>query len=807
MSQNDKKRNERNSFWFYFNVFLRVFHSLFLFIVVLLILGGSLALGIGIGYSASLVEDTEPPTKEELQQELGDFSQTSKLVYNDGQKIATIQSDLLRTSIASDKISDLLKKAVVATEDENFYKHKGVVPKAVVRALISEVTGIGSSGGSTLTQQLVKQQILSNETTFKRKANEMMLAMEVERNFSKDEIITLYLNVSPFGRNNRGENIAGVQQAAQGIFGVNADEVTLPQAAFIAGLPQSPIIYNPYTNTGDFQENLEDGLQRKDYVLFSMYRNHDISKEEYEESKAYDLTQDFKPKEEKAKDDKGFLYYKVMDDAIEIVAKKLADADKISEEKYAEEDTYTKYQQIAQQKLANGGYTIQSTIDKTIYDAMQKAVRDYGYMLDNYGNAQIEVGNVLMDNTTGKILGFIGGRDYSTNQYNHAFSSSRQAGSAIKPVLVYAPAIDQGLIGSESRVSDYPTTWSQGENAGDPIVNATNRGTNTFMTVRESLQHSSNIAANHIYQKTLTDMNSQTFVYDNYLKKMNYPNTPIWQYPAASSGVAEVTTLTETNGFQTLANGGVYQEGYLIESITDSQGNEYYRHEEKPVEVYSKATASIMNNLMRSVLTAGYTSSYLSVLNSLDWNLGNADWVGKTGTTDDYVDSWLIVSNPNITLSSWSGREDNKSTDSGAGERSAYYLAYLTNAIYQAKPDLIDTSARFTIDSSVNAAEVAKYTGTKPGGTMTVNNTTFNVPTDTTTSYWAKGGPATTSFKFGIGGTDANYTDYWKKVIPKPKTTTTKKSTDTKKETDKADDNSDKDTADKDTTDKEADDE
>ena len=173
------------------------------------------------------------------------------------------------------------KKAVVATEDEYFYKHHGVVPKAVVRALLSEAIGGGGGGGSTLTQQLVKQQILSSETTFKRKANEILLALEVEKNFSKDEIITMYLNVSPFGRNNHGQNIAGVQEAAMGIFGKNASDLNLPQAAFIAGLPQSPIIYSPYTNDGQLKNDFTYGLKRKNVVLFSMYRNHDITKKEY----------------------------------------------------------------------------------------------------------------------------------------------------------------------------------------------------------------------------------------------------------------------------------------------------------------------------------------------------------------------------------------------------------------------------------------------------------------------------------------------------------------------------------------------
>ncbi|KAF1305512.1 transglycosylase [Enterococcus sp. CU12B] len=769
LSQKGKKitpKKEGSTGWFYFNVVIRVMQSLILVGISLMLMLGALGAGIGLGYFAYLVKDTDPPTKQELQQDLGNITETSKLAYADNSSIATIRSDLFRTSIPSDQISDWLKKAVVATEDEYFYEHKGVVPKAVLRALISEVTGIGSSGGSTLTQQLVKQQILSDETTFKRKANEILLAMEVEKNFSKDEIIAMYLNISPFGRNNLGQNIAGVQEAAQGIFGINASDVNLPQAAFIAGLPQSPISYSPYTNSGDFQDNLEYGLNRKDFVLFSMYRNHDISKKEYEEALAYDLTADFKPKGTPDNDEQGFLYNTVMGEALKIVAKQLADEAKVSAEDFATDEVYQDYLQKAEFKLANGGYTVQSTIDKDLYQSMQEAVQNYGYMLDN--GSSIEVGNVLMENNTGKILGFIGGRDYASNPYNHAFSSKRQAGSAIKPVSVYAPALDQGLVGSESRVSDYPTNWEFGEDAGSPIMNATNAGSKTFQTVRETIVHSNNIPARHLYQEVLNEMGSPTFVYDNYLKEMNYPDTPVWQYESAPMGVMELTTLAQTNGFQTLANKGVYQEGYIIESIKDSKGNVLYQHEAAPVQVFSPATASIMNDLMRSVLTEAVTTPFLSNLKNLDWNLGNADWVGKTGTTDEYVDSWLVVSTPKVTLSSWSGREDNKPTDQDAGRRTAQYMAYLANSIYQTKPDVIGVNDKFELDSNVNTYQVSKFTGTKPGGKVTVNNRSISVPNETVASYWAKGGPANASFKFGIGGTDANYADYWKKAIPTP---------------------------------------
>ncbi|QXN87635.1 penicillin-binding protein [Tetragenococcus halophilus] len=764
--KNSKKakqtKQQKNSGWFYFHIVIRVIQSLLLVVVSLFILFGALGAGMGAGYFAYLVEDTKAPTKEELEGDLENVDETSHLAYADGSNISAIDTDIKRNSVSSDEMSDLLKDAVVATEDEDFYQHQGFVPKAVLRALVSEVTGIGSSGGSTLTQQIVKQQILSDEVTFERKANEILLATQVERNFSKDEIVEMYLNVSPFGRNNKGENIAGVQEAAEGIFGENADELSLPQAAFIAGLPQSPIAYSPYTNTGELQEDLEPGLDRKDYVLFSMYRNHDISKQEYEEARDYDLTADFQGQESSDNNnERNFLYNTVMNEALEIVAQQLADEDNISSEEFADEETYQTYLGEAQQTLASGGYTVNTTIDQDIYDAMQDTAENYGYLLDN--NNQVEVGNVYMDNETGKILGFVGGRDYEDNQFNHAFNSSRQAGSAIKPALVYGPAIDQGLIGSESRVSDYPTDWQGGENEGEAIVNASNEGTETFQTIRESLEHSSNIASYHIYRDILNEKDDTSFVYDNYLKKMNYPASESWTYESASSGVPEVTTLEQTNGFQTLANGGVYQEGYLVESITDSNGDALYEHEESPERVYSEAAASIMNDLMRGVIDSGHTTEFKSDISNMNPTLGDADWVGKTGTTDEYRDSWLVVSTPKATLSSWSGREDNEGTDRNASRRTAQYMSYLANSIYQANPDSIGADEEFELNDDIEEEEVSEFTGTKvdDNDTVEVDGSTMRVPNDTTESYWTNGTPPDVSFRFGIGGTEEDYEDYW----------------------------------------------
>ena len=774
-----KKRNKNKSRAglggpFALNVSLRVIQTMLIGFIVVLFLCGMLALGIGAGYFAHLVEGTSVLTKTEIQQKVGDVTESSKLLYADSQELATIQSDPIREKVDSNEISPWVKKALVATEDENFYKHHGVVPKAVVRALLAEIVGFGAgSGGSTLTQQLIKQQVLTNETSFKRKANEIVLALDLEKYLSKDEILTAYLNISPFGRNNKGQNIAGVEEAAVGIFGVHAKDLNLAQSAFIAGLPQSPIVYSPYTNTGDLKQDYSYGMARKDDVLFNMYREQVITKKEYEDANKYDLAKDFQGRQDVEVQQHGFLYYTVYNEAINIIAKQQAKDDGISDAEYKKDGVSTRYVEQAKVKMQNQGLTVKSTIDKNIYDAMQPGVAEYGQYLDDGSGETVETGSVLMDNSTGRIYGFVGSRDYTTNQNNHAFDTSRQAGSSIKPVLVYGPAIDQGLLGSESRIADFPMKYQHGEHAGKALENAENKGSKTFQTAREALTESTNITAYHVYQDMLSKKGSDQYAYENYLKKMNYPSSDTWGVESAPLGTTNVSTMTEVNGFQTLANGGTYEQGYLIDSITDSTGKEIYKHKDNPVQVYSNATASIMNDMMRSVITEQKTTPFKSILSGVNYQLSTADWVGKTGTTDNYADNWLIVSTPTITLGSWTGRDDNQPMADGAGTRTANYMAYLAGRIYQVNPTIFGTSEKFELSDDVKQVKVADFTGLK-AGKVTHNGTTYQVPSGETTSLWAKDGPADNTYEFGIGGTDADYKTYWNtrnKSSSKAKTT------------------------------------
>ena len=730
------------------------FNTLF----ILAFIGGLLGTGVVLGYAVSLFDQVSVPQTEDLVKQVNNISSISEIRYADGSMIGAIESDLLRTSVASDAISENLKQAIVATEDEHFAEHNGVVPKAVIRASLGNFIGLGSSsGGSTLTQQLIKQQVVGDAPTLARKASEIVDALALERAMNKDEILTTYLNVAPFGRNNKGQNIAGAQQAATGIFGVDASKLTIPQAAFLAGLPQSPISYSPYESTGEMksEEDIELGIKRSKDVLYNMYRTGVLSQEDYETYKAYDIKKDFLPAENVNVTAKGFLYFSALDEATNLMYDYLIKKDNVSAQEQKNESIQKSYRELAEKEIQNGGYRITTTIDKAIHTAMQDAVANYGYLVDD-NTGQPEVGNVLMDNQTGAILGFVGGRDYQSNQNNHAFNTKRSPASTTKPILAYSIAIDQGLMGSASVLSNYPTNFSN----GNPIMYVNSSGT-AMMSLKEALNYSWNIPAYWTYQLLLqkgVDVRS-------YMEKMGYdiPEYGIESLPMG--GGIDVTVAQHTNGYQTLANNGVYHKKYMISKIEKTSGEVIYEHKDEPVQVYSKATATIMQSLLRDVISSQVTSSFQSDLAAINPSLAGADWIGKTGTTNEDGDMWLMLSTPRLTLGGWLGHDDNRPLGKGAGHyRNAKYMAHLVNAIQQAAPSAWG-SERFKLDSSVTSSQVLKSTGQKPGK-VTINGKEINVTGEMVTSYWAnQAGAPTTTYKFAIGGSDSDYQNAWNTIL------------------------------------------
>lgn len=732
---------------FSFDVFIGVVGTLLRYLFIIVLLAGVLLAGIGVGYFTYLVRDTEPPSQETMAQQLHQYDQQSTLYYASGEPIADVRTDLVRSVASLDEVSNQIIQGFIATEDEYFYEHHGIVPKAILRAALETLLTGEGTGGSTITQQLVKQQMLTNDVTFFRKANEIMLAMRVEQYFDKDEILTAYLNVSPFGRNNRGENIAGIGEAAQGIFGKSPNEVNLNQAAFLAGLPQDPYTYTPYDQNGELRENLQPGIDRMHEVLFRMYRAQYITREEYESALNYDITQDFLPAQPTQEQRQTYLYQAIMHGAIEKLMRINIENDQVDWKLvWADDEWYNEYYFEAEDELRTGGYHVYSTIDKEIYDQLQTSAQAYNDELgvtydgiytdpdtgeQTYYVEPVQTGLVVIDNQTGRVLGFVAGTDYENNQIDHAFQMRRSPGSTIKPMAVYGPAIEHNLITpatmipDTSYVQEFPdgSTWAP-TNYGQAV-------SGELMSARRALLRSDNLPAVRIYEEVLR----QGIPVINYLEKMgfntvdSYTEEDTQNFAFSLGGVTTgPTVFEETRGFTTFANNGQYVDGYYIERIEDSYGNPIFVQDKEPVHVFSEDTNYLMVDMLRDTMTEGTgrtANEYLNV---------PGDWIAKTGISENSKDIWVLASTPAITIGSWIGYDSRYAdytidVNDGFGlesVRSQIYWARIVNDLYAIRPEIFGTDLTFQQPESVITQQVLEQTGTLPG-TIQIDNRTISL--------------------------------------------------------------------------------
>ena len=790
---------------FIFNIAYSVLKNIFVIAILFLMLLGIFGGGIGLGYFASLTSNEEPLTQEQMSDAIGNLNLISSFHYNDGTKISDVNSDELRIVKPLSEISQYVIDGIIATEDSSFYEHNGIVPKALLRAILQEAvsSGSGATGGSTLTQQLIKQQILTSEVTFKRKANEILYALRLEKHFTKNQILEAYLNVSSFGRNHNGLNIAGIEEAAQGVFGVAAKDLTLPQAAYLVGMPQNPIIYTPYTNQATLKEDTSAGIKRMKFVLFSMYRENKITKEQYEEALAYDITKDFLPPKEISSDRQSYLYQAVNREAIKVLITKAAQKNKLTyDEVRNDSELYNKYYDEASRKLSSSGYKIISTIDQKVYDAMQKAIANYGnqigptyntqYVDQNTGETKTQTesaqnGAVMIENKTGRILGFVAGRDFESNQVDHAFTTHRSPGSTIKPILVYAPAIENNLIYPASIVPDTKVSIPQGNGTYWQPTNYGNTITNQFLTVRYALFRSFNNPVIKIYQTML----QKGINAGEYLKKMGIKGITEDEYQniALSIGGTRTgpTVLEQTSAFSTLANGGEHHDAYLIEKIEDSRGNIVYQHEDKKERVFSEATSYLTTNMLQDI--ANSTQFY-----NMKGNMGfSSDLAGKTGTSENEIDNWFVAYTPTVTLGSWIGYDNFYNAryaitaGDGYGEpttRSQRQWTYLMKAAYEANPELIGKETTFKQPDSVYRDSVVSTTGTKAGTFKAENGGTYSISGGMTTDWFKKDFPPMNPFyNFAIGATPEEMNNFWNKVNAKKDEKKDEKKNEKKEET------------------------
>ena len=706
-------------FRFIFNTTYDTIWNVILFTILSLTLVGILIFSIGLGYFAALVNDDVNYTSEEVKTQLTQITESTNVTFASGENLGTLKSDLIRESISYEDMSENVMNALIATEDENFYEHNGVVPKAFIRASLQELAASESgTGGSTLTQQLVKNQLLTNDPTFSRKASELLLAFKVEKLLSKDQILESYLNAVSFGRNANGQNIAGIQSAAKGIFGKDAKDLNIAESAFIAGLPQNPYAYTPFTQSGALksEEELQLGKNRQLYVLDRMLLEGVINKEEYDDAVAYDifgnLTKDVSVPNQKYP----FLTDEIERRAIQELKYILAEKDDVSKEDLDLTPLLNqKYTQQANDALRNNGYRIETTINKEIYDTMQKVKNNnfsyYGDRsiydsIDSTGEEedqtfQHEVGAVLKDNETGAILGFIGGRNYENSEVNHATQTSRMAGSTMKPLAVYGPGIDRGLIVPDTVVLD--KKFSIYNPVSGTSYSPENYDQKEFglISVKHALTNSYNLSTLRLWSDVRLENPKE------YLDNMEIPlSNSLFDendigIPSLPLGVNNLTVEENVNAFSSFAKDGTYSDSYMIAKITDPKGNVVYEHENEKKKVWKDSTAYLMTDILRETFRTGSAYHIKDYYKAIE---DSYPWATKTGTSEQFIDSWMVAYNPKVTLGMWMGYDRNipqvYSTDDD-DHITIYNWRNLADALQNTNPELMGYGTDYKKPASV----------------------------------------------------------------------------------------------------------
>ena len=672
----------------------------------------SLGAGLAIGYVGGLVKDQPVLTQKEMKEQINNISKNSEVYFGSGEKLGTINSELIRKTVTYENIGDNVKNAIIASEDSNFYSNSGIDIWAVLRATHSEATGARTTGGSTITQQLVKNQLLDNSRSYERKAKEILLALRVDSHFSKNEILENYLNVVPFGKNSLGQNISGIETAAQGVFGVHSKDLNIAQAAYLVGFVQSPYIYTPFDSAGNIRpdEELQAGFERQQYVLERMLSNNFITKEQFEEAKKFDIKGAYTKQKYSEYTDYPYIRDEVTSSVAEILAEQTAKKNNREEEFKNDSDYRNELIEKSRIKFITGGYKVKTTLDKKLYDTLQETKKQFtSYPTYSQGGGvyPLEIGASVIENSTGKVLAFIGGMDYKKQQLNHATRTRRSPGSTIKPLLVYGPAIDKGYITPNSTVLDKRFNhygWKP-EN-----YDMSQRG---YLPAREALARSLNLPTVRLYSAFYKED-----PVTNYLEKMGVEGlteSDKTNLATAIGGMTYGLSVTEnTSAFSTFANKGEHKKAHIIEEIENNDGELVYKADFSPVKVFEESTSYLIVNMLGDVINKSYGLSH-DMPSKLKFNSKNL--FVKTGTSEYYKDLWVVGGSTKITVGLWNGYDSPAKVPSyDYAQRS--WIAVM-NAIYALDKNLIAPDTAFSRPKSVVDASINGYNNAK-GGTKDI---------------------------------------------------------------------------------------
>lgn len=557
--------------------------------------------------------------------DLNDFTlnQSSIIYYKDSngdyQKLTTVKSSENRIWIDGDQIPQHMKDALVAIEDKRFYTHKGVDWFRTAHAALNMFTGGSTFGGSTITQQLIKNLTQQDDITVQRKLLEIFQALDLEKNYDKDEILEYYLNAVYFG-----EGCYGVQTAAQTYFGKDAKDLSVAEAASIVGITNLPTYYDPFYS-------VENNKERQENVLREMYKQGYLKKAEYEEAKNEEL--DFVRGENSPSSSNVYSYYEevVLSDVIGDLAK----AKGIS-------------RNAASQLVHNAGYEIYACIDKDIQAKVDAIYTDPEQLPKTYGStkSQLQSAIVIIDQATGEIKALRGGTGDKTINYglNRATGTTRPPGSSIKPIAVYGPAVEYGLISPSTLVLDKDekhvqlthTSWypKNSPNSYDGII-----------TITTALQKSKNTVAAQIMDK-LTPSAALEFLRSRLGVTSLIDSDADYAAMALGEPHYGITVREMAQAYTALANDGVFTYSRTYTMVKDRSGKIILDNQPQTIQAFSQNTARTMTYMLNNAATYG---------TGAESRLSNMPVAGKTGTTSANRDRWFCGYTPYYTCAVWTG--------------------------------------------------------------------------------------------------------------------------------------------------------
>ena len=628
-----KQKRQKNPVERAIGIVIKIIIALLLAIVVI---GGVL---IYMKYGKKLIAMESDAKKIVSKSTMETFRQNeTSIIYDaNGNIMSKLKGEKDVYYIKYSDIPQVAVSAITSIEDKNFFKHKGYDLKAIIRAGLAYIKnkGVITQGGSTITQQLARNIFLSFEESWQRKAREIFIAIELEKKYTKKEIMEFYLNNIYFAN-----GYYGIQSAALGYFGKGVNSLSLSQITFLLSIPNSPTRYNPY-------ENIEGTLARRDRILDQMVLDGKISEAEALKAKSEEIKLKA-PKVEKS----SYALTFALDRAVKALMKSEGFNFRYSfnsdEDRKAYNENYSEVYSSCQTRLYSGGYRIYTSIDPEKQKLLQDTV-DGGLSVSSEksksGIYSLQGAAVTIDNSSGRVVAIVGGRSQKLkgSTLNRAYQSFRQPGSTIKPLIVYTPAFEQGYT-PESLVKDEKIE-------GGP-VNADGVFSGN-MTILDALAKSKNTVAWKLFTEIspaigigkLLDMGFSAIADTDY-------------YPSAALGgfTKGVNAVEMASAYAAIENGGEFREPTCIMKMTDSSGNDivadgfYQKGTSK--YIYDENACKMMITCMEAVMTKG---------TGVGGKLATMPCAGKTGTTNDSKDLWFVGFTKYYTTSVWVGYDIPKS--------------------------------------------------------------------------------------------------------------------------------------------------